>query len=761
MQQLILRDVLQNAIRHHEMGRLTEAERLYRQILTQQPNHAESLHLLGLIAHQVGRHADAVDLIGRAIAILPNNAAFHCNLGEAYRSLGQFDLAIAAYLRAIRLKPDYAAAYSNLGIVFNVKDRGDEAINCFSKAIQLQPTTEAYNNLGIALAGLGRLDEAVASYLRAIQMKSDSAEAFSNLANVYNHQGRYENAFAAYSQAIRLKPAFVDAYVNFGGALLDRGQVGQAIAVLSAAVRLDSGNALAHNNLGIALHAQRKYEAAIAEFSEAIRLKKDYAQAYYNLGNVRKEQGSPDAAVALYLQAIELKPNYPEAFSNMGNARMAQGLLDDALACYDQSIALMRSDAQLHGNRLYALHYHPAFDARAILREHLAWNHLHGRPLQMKIRPHENDRSPERRLRIGYVAPDFRDHCQSLFTLPLLSHHDRDRFEVFCYSGVVVPDAVTDRIKGCADVWRNIVGMSDDAVADLIRQDKIDILIDLTLHMSGNRLLVFARKPAPVQVTWLGYPSTTGLSTIDYRFSDPYLDPRDVDPSVQDEFYVEQTVRLADTFWCYDPLTSEPAVNELPALGNRWITFGCLNNFCKVNENVLDLWAQVLIAVPNSRLILLAAEGSHRQRTLDSLARRQVDPQRIEFAGHRPRREYLEYYHRIDIGLDTFPYNGHTTSLDSYWMGVPVVTLAGQTAVGRAGVSQLTNLGLAELIAAESGRYLQIAVDLASDLPKLSGLRIGLRNRMSQSSLMDAPRFARNVEAAYRDMWHEWCNNGG
>jgi predicted O-linked N-acetylglucosamine transferase (SPINDLY family) len=758
MQQPILHQALQTAIRHHEAGRLAEAEHLYRQILTRQPNHAQSLHLLGVIAHQVGCHTEAVDLISRAIAILPDNdAAFHCNLGEAYRFLGQFDLAIAAYSRAIQLKPDYAAAYSNMGIVFNEKDRGDEAIRCFSRAIQLQPTTEAYNNLGIALAGLGRLDQAVAAYFRAIQMKPDSAEAFSNLANVYRHQGNFDEAFAAYARAISLKPQFVSAYVNYGSALIDRGQPGEAITVLSAAVRLHPADALVRNNLGIALNAQRKYDAAAAAFSEAIRLKSDYAPAWYNLANVRKEQGSLDSAIGLYLKAIELQPDYPEAFSNMGNARMAQGLLDDALACYDQSIALRPCDPALHGNRLYALHYHPSHDGRSILREHLAWGHLHARPLQLKIRPHENERSPDRRLRIGYVAPDFRDHCQSLFTIPLLSHHDRDHFEVLCYSGVLIPDAVTERIKRCADVWRNIAGMSDDAVAELIRQDKIDILIDLTLHMSGNRLLVFARKPAPVQVIWLGYPSTTGLATIDYRFSDPYLDPPDVNPPVQDEFYVERTLRLPDTFWCYDPLTSEPAVNDLPALAKGRITFGCLNNFCKVNETVLDLWAGVLKAVPDSRLMLLAAEGSHRQRTRESVAMRQIDPERIEFVEYRPRNEYLEHYHRIDIGLDTFPYNGHTTSLDSFWMGVPVVTLAGQTAVGRAGLSQLGNLKLTELIAPTPQQYVEIATRLAEDLPHLAELRGQLRGRMKASPLMDAERFARNIEAAYRQIWRHWC----
>ena len=296
-------------------------------------------------------------------------------------------------------------------------------------------------------------------------------------------------------------------------------------------------------------------------------------------------------------------------------------------------------------------------------------------------------------------------------------------------------------------------GLTDEAAARLVRDDQIDILIDLKLHTSGNRLLVFAQKPAPVQVTWLGYPGTTGLDTIDYRITDPYLDPKGVD---EDKNW-ERPIRLPETFWCYDPLTTEPAVNAPPCLETGFVTFGCLNSFNKVNEQVLQLWARVLNSVDRSRLIILCPEGNHRQPLLDLLQRDGIDPLRIELITRRPRPQYLELYHRIDVGLDTFPYNGHTTSLDSFWMGVPVLTLVGKTSVGRAGVSQLTNLGLPELIAHAPEQYVRIAADLAKDLPRLAELRRTLRPRMQASPLMDAPRFARNVEAAYRQMWRNWC----
>jgi predicted O-linked N-acetylglucosamine transferase (SPINDLY family) len=290
-------------------------------------------------------------------------------------------------------------------------------------------------------------------------------------------------------------------------------------------------------------------------------------------------------------------------------------------------------------------------------------------------------------------------------------------------------------------------------LAQTIRADQIDILVDLTMHMPGSRMLTFARKPAPVQVTFAGYPGTTGVSAIDYRLTDPYLDP----PGQHDADYVEESVRLPDSFWCYDPLSDEPAVGALPAREQGCVTFGCLNNFAKVNAPVLALWARVLQAVDGSRLLLLAAAGAHRRDVVQRLEQAGIAPDRVRFVAPQPRRQYLELYHGIDVMLDTVPYNGHTTSLDALWMGVPVVTLVGRTVVGRAGLCQLGNLGLSELVAATPAEYERIAVALAGDLPRLEGLRAGLRARMRGAPLMDARRFARGIEAAYRTLWHRWC----
>jgi len=615
-----IQQALNLALEHHRVGRLAEAEAIYRQILAQQPNHADAMHLSGAIAHQMGRSQDAVELIRRAIDINPGVARYHNNLGTILKTQGQPDAAIEAYRRAIQLEPDYVQAYGNLG-------------------------------------------------------------------DALLFQGRFAEAEEAYQKVLRL----------------------------------ESGHAETHNKLGAALAAQGELQAAIESYQGAIRIQPDHAESYNNLANALVSEGRIAEAIAAYRTAMQLQPQ----------------------------------KNQIHSNLIFTLYYDPASKAQDIHQELLNWNHHYAMPLKKYIVPHSNDRNPDRRLKIGYVSADFREHSCDLFLDPLLSKHNHERFEIFCYAEILRPDHRTRQYQSYADHWRNIAGLSDEQVAEQIRRDGIDILVDLKLHSDQNRLLVFARKPAPVQVTWLGYPGSTGLDTIDYRFSDSYLDPLETDLRV----YSEQTMRLPDCFWCYDPLTSEPQISDLPATANGYITFGCLNKFDKVNSDVLMLWAKVLLAAPKSHLLLLAPQGQIRKNIPETLFQRGISSERIEFVDRRARVNYLELYNKIDLTLDPFPYNGHTTSLDSLWMGVPVVTLCGQTAMGRAGKSFLTNIGLSELVAQTEQEYVNIAVKLSSDLPRLKELRTALRRRMENSPLMDAKRFARNMESAYRDMWRKWCSD--
>jgi len=576
----------------------------------------------------------------------------------------------------------------------------------------------------------------------------------SDLALQHHQAGRLHEAEKLYRQILAQQPEHFDAMYRLGVIAYQVRRTDVAVDLIRRAIALNPNSAAAHSNLGNALKDKGQLDEAIAAHRQAIVLNPALAEAHYNLGIALIDNGQLDEAMAAYRKAIALKPSYAAAHCNLGNVLRGNGNIEEAITAYRQAKVLDPGNVTIESNFLYTLHLHPAYDGRAIAEEHRRWNRQYAEPLRKFIPSHSNDRSSDRRLRIGYVSPDFRDHVVGRNLLPLFQQRDRRQFEITCYAQVSRPDSVTTQFQQNTDCWRNIVGIPDEQVAEQIRQDQIDLLVDLALHTEGNRLLVFARKPAPVQVTFAGYPGSTGLNTIDYRLSDPYLDP----PGMDESIYSEQTVRLPHSFWCYDPLDCRDIpVNSLPALESGIVTLGCLNNFCKVNDGVLTLWAQVLRQVQGSRLLLLAKPGRHRQRTVDRLSREGIDPGMIEFVSPQARRPYLELYHRVDLGLDSFPYNGHTTSLDSFWMGVPVVTLVGQTAVSRAGWCQLSNLGLTELAGYTPEQFVRIAVELATDLPRLQGLRSTLRQRMEQSPLMDGSLFARNIEAAYRQMWHTWC----
>jgi protein O-GlcNAc transferase len=656
MAQVTIQQTFELAARLHDSGKLKESEQLCRRILAVEPDHADALHLMGVIAHRNGRGAEAVSFMSRAVAIRPDFPEAFYHLGIALKDAGRMDAAIAAFRRAVEINPRFP---------------------------------EALNNLGNALTGKKEIDAAV----------------------------------MALNQALAIRPEFPEALYNLGNALA----------------------------------AKSDLNGAIAAYGRAAALRPDHADTWYNLGIVLRDTDRPDDAEDAYRRSIALRPNFARAHNNLGNALKDQARLTEAIAEYREAMELQPENALLHSNLLYSMQYDDAYDAEALAEEHRVWNQHHAEPLAKLIQPHLNDRAPERRLRIGYVSPDFFSHCLSLFMIPLFSNQDRKSFELYCYSLVRRPDDVTERIRGYVDVWRPILGLSDAEAAAKIREDRIDILMDMTMHMMGSRLLIFAQKPAPVQLAWLAYPGTTGLSTMDYRLTDPYLDP----PGVGDHLYSEKSIRLPNTFWCYDPRNSVLTVNPLPAESRGFVTFGCLNNFCKVNEPTVRLWARVLRGVEKSRMVILSPQGSHRKKLLGLFESEGVDAGRIDLVGLRPRPEYLRHYHGIDIGLDTLPYNGHTTSLDSYWMGVPVVTRVGNTIVGRAGLSQLSNLGLTELVTHTPEEFVRIAVQLANNLPRLAQMRRELRARMEASPLMDRKKFARDVEAVYRQIWRNLCAGGG
>ena len=735
-------------------GKLEAAVAAYRRALELTPSLPEAHYNLGNAYRHQGALAEAAASYERALALEPDFAEAHNHLGHVFRGQGRLREASESYRRALELKPDFDEAYNNLGAVLSEQGNVDEAIACYRRALALRPDSARFHyNLGIAWQMLGKLDEAVGSYQRALALNAEFAEAHGNLGSAWHAQGRLEEAAAAHRRALALKPGYAEAHCNLGIILRAQGKLEEAILASQRALALKPDFAAAHNNLGVAFNEQGKVGEAIACFQRALELKPDFDEALNNLGVAWHAQGNLDEAVASLRCALELKPDYAEAQSNLGTAYKDQGKLREAIACHRRALELKPESWAIHGSLLYTLWFCPDLDSRAIYEEHCQWTRLRGLLVAEEPARHFNDADPECRLRIGYISPDFRTHCQALFTAPLFSAHDQQQFEMVCYSDVACPDLVTERLRSSASQWREIHGLADEKVARLVQQDQIDILVDLTMHMAKGRPLVFARRPAPVQVCWLAYPGTTGNPAIAYRLTDPFLDP----PGQSDSYYSEESVRLADTFWCYDPLAAGPPVNSLPALTKGQITFGCLNNFCKVNAGVLRLWARTLRAVEGSRLLLLAPTGSSRAWVVEVFEQEGVARERITFVNRRPRDQYLAVYHHIDIGLDTLPYNGHTTSLDALWMGVPVVTIVGQTVVGRAGLSQLNNLGLPEFIAHSPDEFVQIAAATASDLNRLNHLRGALRARMESSPLMDAPRFARSIEAAYRTLWQRWC----
>ena len=595
----------------------------------------------------------------------------------------------------------------------------NEAVTAYRRALQIQPRyPEVLNNLGHCLHALGGLDEAVPAFRQALALKPASPEICNNLGNVLNDQGRLDEALAAYRQALAIAPSLAVAHGNLGNALMEKDCLDEAVSAYRQAIALDPRYAEAHSNLGLAL----------------------------------KFKGDLDQAITAFRAARALNPDLPAAHCNLANALKDMGLLDDALAAYHQPLVLDPDFLEAHSALIFALNYHPDTTPQSLLEEALRWDLRFAVPLRQYILPHSNERDPDRRLRIGYVSPDLRVHVVAQALLPLLTAHDHRAFEIFCYAQVPHPDAMTERIAAQAHHWRSIVGLSDQQVAELVRQDQIDILVDLSGHSAGHRLRVFARRPAPVQITWLGYPGSTGLHTMDYRITTPVLDP----PGVSEAWYTEQNLRLPETAWCYEPGNQTPEVVPPPALTTGRITFGCLNNFCKVSRQTLAVWIQILRLVPNSDLLLYAHEGQHRQRLRERLVCEGLGPERLRFVGRGGDR-YFDFYQQIDIVLDPWPFTGSTTTCDALWMGVPVVSRDGPLVVSRLSLAVLSTVGLSEWVAHTPEDYVRIAVEMAGDLPRLSELRFALRQRMRTSPMMDAPRFARNMAAAYREMWRKWC----
>jgi predicted O-linked N-acetylglucosamine transferase (SPINDLY family) len=544
--------------------------------------------------------------------------------------------------------------------------------------------------------------------------------------------------------------------------LLRGGRPAEAEALCRALVAQHPGSAEAHHWHGVALRELGRTDGALAAFRAAVAIDPGQPGTQYRLASTLMDRAILDEAIATYRVSLRLLSGKPgqEALlarihSDLGFALMVHGEHEAAIDEFRHAIGL-RPDARGHSQLVYYLQYLPGADAAAQLREAREWDRLYAAPLGVDAPPHTNDPDPGRLLRVGYVSGDLRDHALASFLPPVFERHDRARFEVIAYSNVDRPDDVTARYRARADRWRDVSGMQDEAVARLVREDGVDVLVDLSMHSGGGRPLVFARKPAPVQVCWLAYPGTTGMGAMDYRLTDPYLDPPELDGEASGRAYAERSLRLTRSFWCYRPRLSPP-VAPLPARASGHVTLGTCNKFSKVNDGTLRLWARVLEAVPGSRCFMVVPSFAAQARVRERFGQLGIHPDRVEMVGQRRYADYLANFSRIDVGLDTVPYGGGTTSIDALYMGVPVVTLRGETVVGRAGTCLASNLGMPGLVASTADEYVQIAVRLASDLDALEATRRGLRARLEASPLMDEEGFVRDLERAYREAWSRWC----
>lgn len=637
-------------------------------------------------------------------------------------------------------------------------ERGDLAAAkaLYEQILAAQPNhVDALHLLGVIDSQEGRHADAVQRIEQAIAVGGENAVLYGNLGNAWNSLGNDEQAIVCFRRAIELNAKFADAHFNLGNVLREQRKTDEAIACYRRALELKPENAQTHNNLGIALQHSGAAAEAVAAYRRALALQPEFAEGLNNLGGLLQEQGYVDEAIFCLRKALALKPNYATAFCNLGSALKDQGSLEEAITCYRRAREIQSDYVMPHSNLLLTMQYQPAITLADLLAAHEEFDRVHAAALADGWRPHINRPDPERGLRVGFVSADFGKHPVGYFLAHVLERLDADQIETVLYSDRAASDEMTARLRAAAGLWCEARALNDEQLANRIRGDGIDVLFDLAGHTARNRLLVFARKPAPIQVTWLGYVGTTGLSAVDYVLADRY----EIPPGGE-QHYVEKVLRMPDGYVCYEGPADAPAVTELPALANGQVTFGSFNNPAKITRQVMEAWVRVLNRVPGSRLVLKykgMGETSVRGRVHQAFAEQGIDPNRVKCLSWSPHGQHLAEYGRIDVALDTFPYSGGLTTCEALWMGVPVITWPGQTFASRHSLSHLTNAGFTETIGRSLEEYVELAVAWAEDLPRLAEVRGKLRQQVAASRLCDAGRFAANFSSILRDVWRAWC----
>ena len=772
-----------------ELSRLKDALVSFDRALTLAPDFVEALNNRGNVLKALHRFEDALASYDRALAITPGFVGALTNRGNLLSELGRFDEALASYDRAVRLSPNHTETHYNRGNVLRALERFDDALASYDRALAINPDyPDVLNNRGLALHALKRSDEALASYDRALGIKPNQVEILYNRGNVLRELKRFGDALASYDRALAIKPDFFEAISNRGGVLhqlrrFDDALVGydralkikadhaetlcnraialqemarfeESLSSIDRALAINPDDPEALNSRGLALQALKRFEEALASFDHALSVKPDYMAALNNSGTVLRALHRFDNALAYYDRALAIDPASSRALGNRAGILQIQGEVSQTTACLRHAVAASPDDASLHSDLIFALNFDSAATAEEKQFERSQWDQAHARKFSQHIKPHTNDSEPERRLRIGYVTSHFRRQAATYCFGGVILNHDPKLFEVICYSDTLEDDDVTSLLRARADRWRLTRGLSDDQLAELIRKDRIDILVDLVGHMAGHRLTVFARKPAPIQVTAWGEPTGTGLTAMDYLLADPVLVPES-----ERGLLSERVVNLPNFlgYWTPEPL---PEPGELPTLTNGNITLGSFNRLEKITHPTIRSWVAILRKLPTAHLVLkdgALEDLGQRARLEEAFAAEGIAVERLKLIGGSDRESHFMAYRKIDIALDPFPHSGGMTTLDCLWMGVPVVTWRGQTISSRLAAACLTASGLSDFIADSPESYVDLVVAKAAELEALSRLRSGLRTRISTSEFGNCLRYTSAVEAAYREMWQDWC----
>jgi len=732
------------------------AQRCFERALSLNPQRALTLQNQSVLLRALQRYEEAEAAARQALLLDPGLSDAHAALGEALRRQRRWNEAEAAYRTALSRNPQLVDAYHGLIHILVVGKRFAEAESACRQALAYAPeSAPLWQSLGRVQQQQQRWPEAEAAFRRAVQLNPRWADGYVSLGQVLHGQGRDGEAEATFRQALQLSPERSEGYAGLGAVLHGQMRIVEAEAAYRQALRWHPDNVDCWSNLVAVLRLQNRMEEAQAAGRRALELAPDSSRVWSKLADLYLAETALEAAEAAARRAIELDPLNAEAHNTLGTIVCHQGAPEEALSLHHRAVELEPTCRPAACNALFTMQYCDGVSLEKLADAHARFVQASsGSAAVAAARP--IDRDPERPLRIGFVSGDLRTHPVGRFSVPLIEHLDRRQFHLYYYSSLHQSDALTERVRATASGWRDIHVISTQAVVDRIVADQIDILIDLSGHTGGNRMDVFACKPAPVQMTWIGYEGTTGVRAIDYLIADRFTVRPEDEP-----FYVERILRLPDSYICFDPPAEAPAVNDLPARAAGAVTLGCLNSPAKFSASVIALWAEVLRRLPGSRLLLKYLQLDRPavvERLRSKFAAAGADVERIEFRGWTTGfAAALATYHEIDVALDPFPFSGGATTCDALWMGVPVLTLPGATFAGRHTLSYLSAVGLEECVATDRADYVERVAALAGDVDRLAEVRSTLRSRMAVSPLCDAQRFAHNWSVLIRDAWRAWC----